>query len=531
MNLFKNRIKSIYGDRHYVVQQKARILQVLCITALVCLSAVLAVDILQGNTGAGIILPLLCGIGFQAVCLVLLSRGRFILAAHTFLVITNAAAWVTIYLEPSSDQVQVLDTIVFIPAILSLTSLLIIRQRLTLLAYFVVNTSVLVHFSIYHRAHGGGTAFDLAEYLTDNIVAFTIVGLASYLTFSVHKKAIEHSDRLLEDQERKNLRISGILETVELVSRRLQAAVADMTAGTTRFVDNSQSQASSIEEITATMEEFTSNTDNIFELTVQQDNSMSAVDSRLEMLLVSVSETATEVKGLLSLRETLNSETETSRQGMSRLAGMMEQMSHEFSGIEDIVLLIDDISDKINLLSLNAAIEAARAGDSGRGFAVVADEISRLADQTASNVKAINISIQKNMAGLSRSHEGLVSFGRVMENMISLFVQLGGSIEKINSLSMKDMGLNSEIRESTKDVMNISNTIKKAMEEQKEAINEILASVTDLNKSTQEFASGSLRLAESSEEVGSNAGELKTILDEGVPDGALPGPGMDVKPD
>lgn len=529
--MLRNRFRSIYDGQHYVIQQKAGILLVLCITALLCLLIVLLVDILQGNTGAGIIMPLLGGIVFQAVCLLLLVRGRFILAAHTFLIITNAAAWATIYLEPSRDQVQILDTIVFIPAILSLTGLLIIRQRLTLLMYFVLNSAVLFHFAGYHQGRGAGAVFDKAEYLADNLVAFFVVGLASYLTFSVNKKAIERSDTLLEDQRKKTVRISDILQTVELVSRRLHAAVGDMTSGINRFVDNSQSQASSIEEITATMEEFTSNTDNIFELAVQQDSSMSAVDARLEMLLGSVSETAAEVTGLLSLRDTLNTETETSRQGMSRLADMMKNMSLEFSGIEDIVSLIDDISDKINLLSLNAAIEAARAGDSGRGFAVVADEISRLAEQTASNVKAINVSIQKNMTGLNRSHEGLVSFGKVMENMINLIVRLGDSIDKINSLSMKDMNLNSEIRDSTREVMNISNTIKKAMEEQKEAINEILASVTDVNKSTQEFASGSHRLAESSREVDENTLELKTILDGGELEGALEGQGMDVKPD
>ena len=225
------------------------------------------------------------------ICLYLLISGRFTLAAHTFLIVINAAAWATIYLEPSTDQVQVLDTIVFIPAILSLTSLLIIRNRISLITYFVMNTAVLVHFSGYHQGHGGGALFDRAEYLTDNLVAFFIVGLASYLTFSVSSKAIKQSDHLLKDQETKTSRISGILQTVELVSRRLHSAVHDMTSGIKMFVDNSQSQASSIEEITATMEEFTSNTDNIFELTVQQDSNMYAVNARLKMLLESVSET------------------------------------------------------------------------------------------------------------------------------------------------------------------------------------------------------------------------------------------------
>lgn len=353
---------------------------------------------------------------------------------------------------------------------------------------------------------------DVVEYFVDSAISFLIAVVAAYFVFDINNRAIERSEDLIDVQHKQNVNINEILDTVDIVAKRLSYSVSELSRGVQVFTDNSQSQASSIEEITATMEEISSNTDNINDLTLDQNSSLKEATMSLQGLLDSVNETETEINSIMSLRNTLNEETENSRKSMTSIVSTVSQMTHEFKDIENVVSLIDDISEQINLLSLNAAIEAARAGESGRGFAVVADEISKLADQTAENVKTINTSIKKNLDWLTSSVQGLQSFEKVLENMISFISELSTSIDRINSLTREDISINREIKGKTDNVITIAETIKSGMSEQKMAISEILGSLTSVNQATQEFAAGSKELASTSSEVDEITGELKVVL-------------------
>jgi methyl-accepting chemotaxis protein len=192
----------------------------------------------------------------------------------------------------------------------------------------------------------------------------------------------------------------------------------------------------------------------------------------------------------------------------------MKAINESSSRITDFVSIINDISDQINLLSLNASIEAARAGDHGKGFAVVAEEIAKLAEQTAGSTGEIkklilesNNKVEMGSQLVAKTAESLRLIIANVKNTAELMEQIAKSSVELDENSKKAAG-------NAKEVNRMSEEISTMMQEQSVSSNEIIKAIDRINDVTQSVASGSEELAASSEELSSQSELLNDLVNK-----------------
>ncbi len=288
-----------------------------------------------------------------------------------------------------------------------------------------------------------------------------------------------------EESEKKNRQNIFIKETLQSNSNKLVKSAKSIESRYEKISANTQMQAASTEEVTASIEEISAGIDNIASSAEGQNSNISALLAALENLSGITVRLNDEVHGAISLTGLISSKArsgENSLRVMNESIGAISSSSAEMS---NIISIINDISDRINLLSLNAAIEAARAGDAGRGFAVVADEISKLADQTASSIKDISRLISVNETEINRGTESISASVSTFSEIISDISVINTAIENIAGGMKEQSGTNRSVNSNASDVNNRASEIVNATEEQKTAIDEVVKTVSLINDYSQ----------------------------------------------
>jgi len=294
--------------------------------------------------------------------------------------------------------------------------------------------------------------------------------------------------------------IGKIFNQFNQVVKNIKAMIISLTDAVQATASASAQISSSAEEMAAGAQEQSTQTTEI----------AGAVEQMTKTILETSKNAASAAEQAKSAKEVAHAggkSTEDTIVGMTRISQVVEQAANTIKElgkssekIGTIIEVIDDIADQTNLLALNAAIEAARAGEHGRGFAVVADEVRKLAERTTKATKEIGSMIKEIQKDTSGAVMAMESGTSEVEKGMALANESGHSLQ--------------EIINTTNGVLDVINQVAAASEEQSSAAEQISHSIEGINSVTQQSAAGVQEIARAAEDLNNLTVTLQRLIDQ-----------------
>lgn len=348
--------------------------------------------------------------------------------------------------------------------------------------FLAIGLSVAIAFPFYAQFFVNYKEGMLVWFVIGCIVAGSMIGIGNFFMFKYSlKKFIGNvSEKLLDEskelQEKSNRAKNDIAEIYKMF--------ADIITG----LSNEQEKMQTVQFACG---DFLGKISSINEsITAAANETGSQSVKTLEYITRSTEESKQAEEELKNIKLVINSLSEV----IEKLWGKVDKMSN-------MVGLIKEVSEQTNLLSLNAAIEAARAGDAGRGFSVVADEVRKLADNSSVTSEEIADVINKMKEEMSVSRENLLMEIKAIDESAQKITKTLGSISVIGDFAQKsadnvsliskltsDQGMSSSnISQNVNDVSEISNKNSASIKKASDLLESINKNAISLNNTSEEL--------------------------------------------
>jgi methyl-accepting chemotaxis protein len=340
------------------------------------------------------------------------------------------------------------------------------------------------------------------------ILITAILGIVSYFNIRVVEQYDERtSGQLSLIKQQKDMQ-QQLNETIKDKVADLLEQVKQQDMLTVKFNEKMQSQASTFEEISATLEELLGSAESIARISEEQVGGNEMMETIVNEFKIIKNETRQNLDKTIQEVDNVVAQTGSANDKIKEVELTINQIRNQSQKISETISVIVDIADRINLLSLNASIEAARAGEYGRGFAVVADEIGKLAYQTSESIKDIENVLVQSTKTTETGVDVIRSTAEMLKNLIGKMAESSSKIKILqDSITVEEKYIKNIIAQMEKNV-ELAKNIGAGTEEQKAAIETSAKAIEHMNEVVAQMVDEIQQLAQTSQSILQNATAL-----------------------